>query len=128
MEIIPKSAEKYISLTVHLEKLIKLRFIDSFHFMNSSLDTLVKNLKNDDFRFICKADNELKIKQIFPYEYIDSIERLNELVLPSKECFFSKLKNEGITDEEYKYALMIFDKYKCKSLKDYHDLYLKIDV
>ena len=37
----------------------------------------------------------------FPYEYMDRLERLDDAVLPPKEAFFSRLKNEGISDEDY---------------------------
>ena len=36
----------------------------------------------------------------FPYEYMDRLERLDDTVLPPKEAFFSRLKNEGISDED----------------------------
>ena len=37
----------------------------------------------------------------FPYEYTDRLERLDDTALPSKEAFFSRLKNEGISEEDY---------------------------
>ena len=37
----------------------------------------------------------------FPYEYMDRQERLDDTALPSKQAFFSRLKNEGISDEDY---------------------------
>ena len=37
----------------------------------------------------------------FPYEYMDRLERLDDTALLSKEAFFSRLKNEGISDEDY---------------------------
>ena len=37
----------------------------------------------------------------FPYEYMNRLEKLDDTVLPSKEAFFSRLKNEGISDEDY---------------------------
>ena len=37
----------------------------------------------------------------FPYEYMDCLTRLDDTVLPPKEAFFSQLKNEGISDEDY---------------------------
>ena len=37
----------------------------------------------------------------FPYEYMDRLERLYNTALPPKETFFSRLKNEGISDEDY---------------------------
>ena len=43
-------------------------------------------------------------KDVYPYEYVDSWERFNEESLTDKECFYSKLNKEGITDEDYKHA------------------------
>ena len=37
----------------------------------------------------------------FPYEYMDRLERLDDTALPPKEAFFSRLKNEGISDDDY---------------------------
>ena len=37
----------------------------------------------------------------FPYEYMSRLEKLNDTVLPPKKAFFSRLKNEGISDEDY---------------------------
>ena len=37
----------------------------------------------------------------FPYEYMDRLERLDDTALPPKEAFFRRLKNEGISDEDY---------------------------
>ena len=36
-----------------------------------------------------------------PYEYMDCLKRLDDNALPPKEAFFSRLKNEGISDEDY---------------------------
>ena len=40
-------------------------------------------------------------KGFFPYEYMDCLERLDDTALPPKEAFFSQLKNEGISEEDY---------------------------
>ena len=37
----------------------------------------------------------------FQYEYMDRLKRLNDNALPSKEAFLSRLKNDGISDEDY---------------------------
>ena len=37
----------------------------------------------------------------FPYEYMDRLERLDDTALPPKEAFFSRLKKEGISDEDF---------------------------
>ena len=41
---------------------------------------------------------------VYPYEYMDSLERLDETSLPDKESFYSELKLEDITDEDYEHA------------------------
>ena len=35
----------------------KFIFIDSFQFLNSSLDSLVKNLNRDDFKYLSQESN-----------------------------------------------------------------------
>ena len=40
--------ERYISFTANK----KLRFIDSFQFLSSTLDSLVKYLSKDDFNYL----------------------------------------------------------------------------
>ena len=55
-------------------------------------------------------------------------EKFEETKLPPKEAFYSKLTMEGITDKDYEHAQKVWDVFCCKSMKDYHDLYLKTDV
>ena len=57
--------------------------IDSMQFMNSSLDKLVKNLSDEDFKYLVEkfsSDNLELLKQngAYPYEYVDSFERFNK--------------------------------------------------
>ena len=45
----------------------KLIFIDSFQFLSFSLDTLVKNLSNDDFKYLSQEfDNNVLDLQSWP--------------------------------------------------------------
>ena len=74
-----------------------LVFIDSMQFMNSSLDKLVKNLSDEDFKYLEEdfgSENlELfKQKDAYPYEYMNSFKRFNEEKLPAKKYFFSSIK------------------------------------
>ena len=103
----------------------KLSFIDSFQFLSSSLDSLVQNLNKDDFKYLSQElnNNVLDlVKQIgfYPYEYMNNFETFNE-ELPCKE----KLK---ITNKEYEHVIDVWKKFKIKTMKGYHDLYLKCDV
>jgi len=42
----------------------------------------------------------LKRKGVYPYDYVDSVDKLAEIALPPKEAFYSRLKNENISDED----------------------------
>ena len=56
ISVISNGLEKYMSFTINN----KLSFIDSFQFLSSSLDSLVKNLGNDDFKYLSqKFDNKV---------------------------------------------------------------------
>ena len=64
-----------------------LVFIDSMQFMCSSLEKLVKNLSDNDFKYLThdfgfKNFELLKQKDAYPYEYMDSFERFSEEKLP----------------------------------------------
>ena len=77
-----------------------LVFIESMHFMNFSLNKLVKNLSNEDFKYLAEEfgpkDLEfLKRKSAYPYEYMNSFGRFKEKKLPARKCFFSSTKKKG---------------------------------
>ena len=88
---------------------IELRFIDSFKFMSSSLDSLVNNLAKGGHKFwgfeeYSDKQRELLVRKgIYPYEYMDSWNRFNEM-LPSKDKFYSNLYMSGVGDSEYEHA------------------------
>ena len=48
--------------------------------------------------------------------------------MPPKEEFYSKLNDEHITEDDYIHAKKVWHTFDCKTIKDYHDLYLKSDV
>ena len=56
ISVIPNGLEKYMSFTINN----KLSFIESFQFLSSSLDNLVKNLNKDDFKYLSQEfDNNV---------------------------------------------------------------------
>lgn len=59
---------------------------------------------------------------------IDSWEKLNETILPSKKDFYSRLTESDISDENYEFAKMIWKKFNIHTLGEYSDIYLKTDV
>ena len=57
-------------------------FIDSMQFTNFSLDKLVKNLSDEDFKYLVEEFGPenlklLKQKDAYPYEYMNSFEKCN---------------------------------------------------
>ena len=143
---IPNTDEKYISFTKNVcvgeytdkegkTKRIshQIRFIDSFKFMATSLDKLVNNLSKDAFNNVRRyyAENELDLltrKGVYPYEYMDSLEKLKETQLPPKEAFYSRLNDEDISDENYDHAHKVWKTFGMRTMRDYHDLYNQADV
>ena len=130
---IPNNDEKYISFSKVKEK-FEIRFLDSLKFMASPLASLTANLKKsglEKFVYLKKEFGEqfelLTQKGIYPYDYMDGIERFKEQLPPQKD-FYSKLNGAGVSDEDYQYAQMIWANFKISDLGEYHDLYLKTDV
>lgn len=143
INIIPINSEKYISFvkTVNgssndFKAMIKYKFMDSFRFMASSLDklsSLIPSEKKTILRNECKdlSEEQLRLlerKGVFCYDYVDSWAKLEETKLPPKDAFFSSLTNEHISDEDYSFATEIWEKFNIKSLGEYADLYLRVDV
>ena len=101
--------------------------------MSSSLGALVNNLPKDAFKnllkyFTPKQAEILKQKGFYPYEYMDSEEKFNDTKLPPREAFYSKLSGRGITEKDYKHAWNVWNSFKMKTFKEYHELYNITDV
>ena len=146
MGVIAKNKEDYISFSVNItvdryvdklgnekEKLIKLRFIDSFKFMSSSLDSLTRNLVGSMTKlFGFENHSELQYelltrKGVYPYEYMTSWDRFGES-LPLIEAFYNKLNMSKISGNDYQHAQRVWKKFGIRNLRDYHDVYLRTDV
>jgi hypothetical protein len=63
-----------------------------------------------------------------PYEYVDSVERFNKTCLPPTNAFYSTLKGEGISDEDYEHAQQMWRVFNMKTFRDYHNLYNTVDA
>ncbi|XP_073979977.1 uncharacterized protein [Rhodnius prolixus] len=132
IDILPHSEENFISFTKFING-IKFRFIDSFRFMSESLSQLVLYLPKNSFRETTKFFNETQLslvlrKGVFPYDYVNSWKRLEENNLPPKETFYSTLMDSNIDEEDYNHAMKVWNHFKCSTLGEYSDIYLKTDV
>ena len=101
------------------------------NFIKGSLKGLSENL-NDKIKIITREhfkDNfELLNKRTcFPYEFITK-ENIYNANLPSIENFYSSLKLNNISKEDYNKTIEIYKKLKCKNVKEYLDIFLKLDI
>ena len=69
----------------------------------------------------------LEHKACFLYEFLTK-ENIYNKNLPSIEKFYSSLKLDNITKEGYNKTLEIYKKLNCKNIKEYLDIYLKLDI
>ena len=110
----------------------KLSFIKNSQVLSPSLDSLVKVLAKDDFRYLSQEFDSnvlylVKKKRFYPYEYLSNFEKF-EKESPSKETFYSLLTDRKTSDKEYEHVLIVWKKFKVETIKDYHDLYLTCNV
>ena len=121
ISVIPKRLEKYMSFIINN----KLRFIDSFKFLGSSLDSLVKNLSIDDFKYFRQEFDSnvldlVKQKMFYLSEYMSDFENssLNfskSLILPGCEgntdirdiCETSLVENYIIAGNIFRYCPLL---------------------
>ena len=75
-----------------------------------------------------KAYECVQEKGFFPYEWMDSIQKLNEETLPPQESFFSSLRNEHISDVDYKTCQQAWKEHNMKTMKDFLIWYNNLDV
>ena len=129
---IANNSERYISFSLG-----SLRFIDSFQFLPSSLETLTENLKQDGLdafyhllsEYTDHQQAELLIRKgVYPYEYFDCFEKFEDPHLPPIDKFYSSIKREHITENDDIHAQKVLRVFKMRSLKDYHQLYVKTDT
>ncbi|XP_018406268.1 PREDICTED: uncharacterized protein LOC108782483 [Cyphomyrmex costatus] len=147
VDLLPLTKEKYISFTKHVKdtsdtsdkdsrKCVKLRFIDSYKFLSAGLDKLASYLDKDKLKivrseFSALSDEDFDLlthKGVFPYEYVDNVERLNDTLLPPRESFHSSLTGDTVSESDYAHAENVWQRFSVRTLGEYSDLYLKTDV
>ena len=96
----------------------KLKFLDIINFLEPgySYDKYLK-------AYGCELQ-----KGHFPYEYMDGIGKLEDSALPPQEAFYSRLKNEGISDEDYARCQAVWRDNGMKTMHDFLVWYNNRDV
>jgi len=132
VELLPITKEKYISFTKNVKSTedeqkknnIKLRFIGSYKFLTSSLDKLASYLSKDKLRIMqrefCNLSAEnfdlFTRKGIFPYEYIDCVEKLEDTCLSPRELFYSSLTGDTVSEVNYAHAVNVWQRFSFRTL------------
>ncbi|XP_070171330.1 uncharacterized protein [Polyergus mexicanus] len=144
VKVLPITKETYISFTKNIEdawdegwfgRRLKLRFVDSFKFLSASLEKLASYLDKSELRIARSEFSDLSDdfellarKGVFPYEYVDDVDKLLETRLPPREAFHSSLTGDAISESDYARAIRVWERFRVETLGDYNDLYLKTDV
>ena len=105
VSVIPNGLEKYMVFTINKN----LVFIDSMQFRNSSLDSLVNNLSDNDFTYLSEEFSSeflklVKQKGVYPYKYLDSFKKFSENKLPDRWKLFSSVNDKCISEKDYSKA------------------------
>lgn len=125
-------------------------FKDSFNFLSTSLEKLCSNLKTKAkgeirnlpqvfphlYRYFksrfphlpLSAFNLLSNKSHYPFEHMSSFENFSETSLPSRQSFYSTVSMKTITEEEYEFAQKVWRTFGCRTMRDYHNLYVSCDT
>ena len=140
--VIGQTMEKYLQVQWG-ENIV---FRDSLQFLKGSLqqltDSLLKAGGSERFKHLAAAihptygiqpnvDPEFDLllrKGVFPYEFLNSFEKLNATELPPIEDFYSSLRDEEITHVEYEHAQNVWRSFNMVKFEEYLKLYLITDV
>jgi len=72
--------------------------------------------------------NLLTRKGVFPYEYIDCVEKLEETCFPPRDSFYSSLTGDTVSENDYVHAVNVWQRFSIHMLGEYSNLYFKTDV
>lgn len=134
-QIIPSNTETYISVikTVKLNRIegsatrfpkanrekqvfLRIVFKNSLRFLGASIGALASSLDPaTDFQKLGKTfphnSDMLKRKGVFLYELIHTDEDYERIEFPERLTFSSCLNNEPISEEDYNFAITVYDSF-----------------
>ena len=129
---IGNSSEQFKSIEFKFKKMkYSFKLLDISSFIKGSLSELSEKL-SDEHKIITKRHFSnnfelLKQKAHFPYEWLTE-KNISNKILPSIENFYSGLKLQNINQKQYDETLRIYKELKCKNVKDYLEIYMKLDI
>ena len=112
--------DKHIQYCLRNET-VAVKMPEKITFLNSKIFPI-------DFRYLLLFMQTLNVSQNHFKHVSLLLMNLIRIRIKNKSEFYSKLNDEHISDEDYLHALTVWKTFKCKTIKDFHDLYLKSDV
>ena len=126
------SCESFKSIDFKFKNMkYSFKLLDICNFLEGSLLKLSEKLPDKD-KIITKRHfpdsfDLLKEKACFPYEWLTR-ENIYDKQLPSIDKFYSNLRLQNISQKQYDKTIEIYEKLKCKNVKDYSEIYMKLDI
>jgi len=133
---IPQSSDRFMTFQYN-----GISYIDTNKLIPGSLDGHVQGLlksgmqhfkytsQSDILRLLSADQHALAIqKGEFPYEWFDHPNKLAYPGLPPRELWRNTLRDEDLTDADWAKVNRVWTEFHCQTFKDYHDLYLAMDV
>ena len=108
-----KRQHSYLNLSTE-----KLCFLDVSNFLAAGTS----------YANFLKAYDCQEEKGFFPYEWTTSLEKLDHPSLPPHEAFYSKLRGENITEEDYHHCQAVWEKEGMRTMRDFLVWYNNRDV
>ena len=145
IDVIAQNSQKCINIGFD-----SLSVKDTSGFKSASLDKLVSMTKydntdekdrskwiwRDNWPSNCRYSSQNDIikadlmteKGVYPYDYMNTFDKFDEEQLPSKGQFYSRLSEEGKTNDDCNKAEQIRKHFNIKNMGVYRDSYLQTDV
>ena len=105
-----------------------LRYRDMDDYRNWIPAEVPTHLPDDVKQQISEGVALLRKKGIYPYDWMNDEEKMNETQLPPMDEFYNTLNDTHISTDDYAHAQHVWNHFKCQTFQDYHELYLKTDV
>lgn len=115
---IATTSERYVSVSPG-----RWSFVDSF------LDTFVENLLKDGSRFPVfrqRIDTHVDLlvrKDVYPYEFVDSVVRFDKAIQSASERYANKLTEFTATDIVYVHGRNVWTAFNMCRFSEYLDMY-----
>ena len=63
----------------------------------------------------------MRVKGVYPYDYMHSFSKFNDTQLPKREDFYNLLNDEDISDDDYSHAQDVWNAFGIKNMGEYHE-------